>query len=72
MTDHDAKIFGLIFLWGMSAAAGYGALWLWPEGITDVAVARLTIGMLLKAAGAVTLGFMCIGLFFGGIGVVAD
>jgi len=28
-------------------------IWLWPDGITDVAFSALTIGLVLKAAGAV-------------------
>jgi len=45
------------------------AWWLWPTGITDLTIAAITLGMILKAAGSFSL--WCTGIAWSLGGLVA-
>jgi hypothetical protein len=65
--DTGAKAAGVIFYLGIAGAAGFGAYWIWPEGVTDVPLSRLTLGLLLKVGGSVLLGFIAFGAILGAL-----
>jgi hypothetical protein len=58
---------GVIFYLVLAAAWGMGAYWLWPDGVTDIPISRLTLGLLVKAGGAVLMGILAIASIFGAI-----
>jgi hypothetical protein len=58
---------GVIFHLVLAACFAAVAYWLWPDGITDIPMARLTLGLLLKAGGTVLLGMLALASIFGAI-----
>jgi hypothetical protein len=58
----------LMIAWFFGCIAGgiYGAWWLWPTGVTEVPLSNLTLAMVGKAAGAVFLPFIGLGLALAG------
>ena len=66
-TTGDAKVAGVVFRLVLAVAWGTGAYWLWPDGVTDIPISKLTLGLLLKAGGAVVCGLLAIVATFGAI-----
>lgn len=59
MSDEDYKIGARIFFLIFCAGLGAGAYLIWPDGITDLPLAAITLGALLKAIGSALMAIAC-------------
>ena len=70
--DIGAKIAGVVFYLIFAALWAAGAFWLWPNGVTDIPLSSLTLGGLLRAAGAALMGLIAVICVFGAINDAND
>ena len=60
--DVLGKAFVCVVLAAIACGGVYGALWVWPDGITNTPLSALTLGMLFRAAASIAIGILSYGI----------